>query len=128
MKRLLALSFATAGIAANAHAADADLILHHGKIVTVDNRFSIHQAIAIRGGRIVATGDDGAVLKLKGAQTQLVDLRGRTVLPGLIDCFAVRYMRNRRRPTTSIEIVAAHTSGPVASEVVVTRLAQEAAR
>ncbi len=51
----------------------------------------------------------------------------KRALPGLIDCFAMRYMRNRRRPTTSIEIAAAQatTAGP---EVVVARQAQEASR
>ena len=69
-----------------AWAADhADLILHHGKIVTVDKKFSIHPALAIRGGQIVRIGSDAEVLKLKGPDTQLIDLEGKTVLPGLID-------------------------------------------
>lgn len=62
-----------------------DLILHHGKIVTVDDRFSIRQAVAIEGGRIAAVGRSREILKLKGPGTQVVDLKGRTVLPGLID-------------------------------------------
>jgi predicted amidohydrolase YtcJ len=66
-------------------AAEADLILHHGKIVTVDSRFSIRQAVAIRDGRILQVGKDTAILKLKGARTELVDLKGRMVLPGLMD-------------------------------------------
>lgn len=79
---LLAASYASLLTAA---AADADLILHHGKIVTVDSRFSIHEAVGIRDGRIVAVGRDEEILKLEGAKTQLVDLGGKTVLPGLID-------------------------------------------
>jgi predicted amidohydrolase YtcJ len=66
-------------------AADADLILHHGKIVTVDRNFTIHQAIAIQGNQILQVGTNDDVLKTKGAKTQLVDLQGKTVLPGLID-------------------------------------------
>ena len=67
-------------------AADADLILHNGKIVTADSRFSIVQAIAIKGGRIVRTGTSAAILSTeKGARTRTVDLAGKTVLPGLID-------------------------------------------
>src|SRR5207247_970615 len=66
-------------------AASPDLILHHGKIVTVDKAFSIPQAIAIEGNRIVEVGPNDAVLKLKGPRTQLVDLEGRIVLPGLMD-------------------------------------------
>ena len=66
-------------------AADADLILYNGKVVTVDSRFSIQQAVALRDGRIVEAGKDRAVLKLKGARTELVDLHGRVVIPGLMD-------------------------------------------
>ncbi|MCC6858681.1 MAG: amidohydrolase [Bryobacterales bacterium] len=63
----------------------ADLIAHGGKIVTVDPQFRIAQAIAVRGGRILAVGSDGEVLRLAGPDTVRVDLQGRTVLPGLMD-------------------------------------------
>src|SRR5260370_26800356 len=67
-------------------ASDADLILHHGKIVTVDGQFSIQQAVAIRSGTIVAVGPDSSVLRAeRGPKTELIDLHGRTVLPGLVD-------------------------------------------
>ena len=88
MKRTLiavATFLVTASITAQLPAAEADLILHHGKVVTVDRKFSIAQAVAIRDGRIVRVGDNDSVLKLKDALTKLVDLAGRTVLPGLID-------------------------------------------
>jgi predicted amidohydrolase YtcJ len=65
--------------------ADADVILHNGKIVTVDSSFSIRQAVAIKDGRITAIGADAAVLREKGPRTRVVDLAGKTVLPGLID-------------------------------------------
>ncbi|MGH7247506.1 MAG: amidohydrolase, partial [Pseudomonadota bacterium] len=69
-----------------AHAANADLILHNGKIVTVDGRFSIVQAVAIRGNRIAAAGGDREILASeRGPATQVIDLHGRTVLPGLTD-------------------------------------------
>ncbi len=63
----------------------ADLILHNGKVVTVDAKDSIAQAIAIGGGKILLVGDDGAALKLRGPKTEVIDLGGKTVLPGLID-------------------------------------------
>lgn len=63
----------------------ADLILHHGKIVTVDPRFTIAEAVAMRGDRIVAVGPNAEVLKLADTNTKQVDLSGKTVLPGLID-------------------------------------------
>ncbi|MEK7406950.1 MAG: amidohydrolase, partial [Acidobacteriota bacterium] len=77
------LSLLAAGLAAGA---DADLILHHGKIVTVDAKFSIRQAVAVKNGRITAVGESQAVLAAeRGPRTKLIDLAGRTVLPGLID-------------------------------------------
>jgi predicted amidohydrolase YtcJ len=66
-------------------AAEPDLILHHGKIITVDKRFTIHQALAIRGERIIGVGTNEQVLKSRGKDTKLLDLGGKTVLPGLID-------------------------------------------
>lgn len=66
-------------------AEEATLILHHGKIVTVDKDFSIHQAIAIKNDRILKVGNNEDVLKTKGDSTKLVNLKGRMVLPGLID-------------------------------------------
>ena len=61
------------------------MILHHGKIVTVDGGFRIVSAMAIENERISAVGDDAAILALKGDATQIVDLGGRMVLPGLMD-------------------------------------------
>jgi predicted amidohydrolase YtcJ len=74
------------GLATVLSAANADLILHNGKIVTVDQRFSIAEAVAIRDGRIVAVGKNADLLKTeRGPNTRLMDLHGRTVLPGLVD-------------------------------------------
>ena len=70
------------------HGAPPDLILHNGKVVTVDRSFSLHQAVAIQSNRILQVGSDAQVLQLKGPQTELVDLQGRMVLPGLIDSHA----------------------------------------
>jgi predicted amidohydrolase YtcJ len=63
----------------------ADLIVHNARVVTVDDRFRIVQAVAVRAGRVVAVGDDRTVLKHTGAKTRMVDAKGRTVLPGLFD-------------------------------------------
>ena len=62
-----------------------DLILHHGKIVTVDDQFSIAEAIAVRGDRIQDVGPNDRILRLANRDTMLVDLQGRTVIPGLCD-------------------------------------------
>src|SRR5687767_9809525 len=66
-------------------AAEADLILHKGKIVTVDEKFSIAQAIAITNGSIAAIGSDAQISRFKGINTLVIDLQGRTVIPGLMD-------------------------------------------
>ena len=63
----------------------ADLILTNGKIVTVDERFTIAEGLAISGDRIVATGTSQNMAKLAGPSTRRIDLRGRTATPGLID-------------------------------------------
>lgn len=63
----------------------ADLIVHHARIVTLDARNSIAEAVAVKDGRIVAVGDDATVLKLKGANTRVIDAQSRMVLPGLYD-------------------------------------------
>jgi len=63
----------------------ADTVLYNGKIVTVDSLFSIAQAIAVREGKIVKVGSNNAILPLAGPKTLKIDLKGRTVLPGLID-------------------------------------------
>ncbi len=62
-----------------------DAIYRGGKVVTVDPAFTIRQAFAVKGDRFVAVGGDQEVLALAGPQTRIVDLRGRTVIPGLAD-------------------------------------------
>ena len=63
----------------------ADLILSNGKIVTVDDRFTIAQAVAIKGNRIVAIGANQEIERLAAPNARRINLRGRTVIPGLID-------------------------------------------
>jgi predicted amidohydrolase YtcJ len=66
----------------------ADVVLWNGKIYTADPARSIRQAIAIKGNTIVAVGDDDEVAPLIGAATTVVELKGKLVLPGLIDTHA----------------------------------------
>jgi len=68
-----------------ASAQQADLIVHNGKIVTVDSRFAIARAMAVRGESILAVGGEAEVMRHKGASTRVIDLKGKTVLPGLMD-------------------------------------------
>jgi predicted amidohydrolase YtcJ len=72
--------------------APADIVLLNGKIVTVDDRFTIGEALAIKGERVLAVGSNAEIEKHKGPLTRAFDLGGRTVIPGLIDNHA-HYMR-----------------------------------
>lgn len=63
----------------------AELVLMNGKILTVDKNFSIREAVGISAGRIVAVGSDGELRRWTGPHTRVVNLGGRTVIPGLID-------------------------------------------
>jgi len=63
----------------------ADLVLSNGKIVTVDDRFTIAQAVSIKGNRIVAIGTNQEMDRLAAPNARRINLRGRTVIPGLID-------------------------------------------
>jgi predicted amidohydrolase YtcJ len=65
--------------------ADADLIVHHAKVVTVDAKFSIAEAVAVKEGKVLAVGTNADVLKNKGEKTLVVDAAGKMVLPGLMD-------------------------------------------
>ncbi len=63
-----------------------DLLLHHGKIVSVDPEMTLHEAVLIEGGRIRAVGASEALMaRARGQGTPMLDLEGRTVLPGLVD-------------------------------------------
>ncbi len=72
-------------LAPSLSAADPDVILHHGRIVTVNPRFDLAEALAVTGDRISAVGSNTDVQKLAGPATKSIDLAGKTVLPGLID-------------------------------------------
>ena len=63
----------------------ADLILFNGKVITVDAEDHIYQAVAVKGDKILAVGNDLAIRALAGPQCKTIDLRGKTVTPGLID-------------------------------------------
>ena len=96
MKRslgMLCVAVLMFGVGPGAGAAEeADLILRNGKIITVDDRFTIAQAIAIKGERVLATGKNREIDKLGGARTRTIDLKGKAVIPGLIDNHA-HFMR-----------------------------------
>jgi predicted amidohydrolase YtcJ len=63
----------------------ADTVVTNGKILTVDATFRVVQALAITGGRIVARGTSAEMAGYAGPDTKIIDAKGATVIPGLID-------------------------------------------
>lgn len=63
----------------------ADLVLHGGQVLLMDRRFTVAEAVAIRDGVVVATGESSAMRRWIGRGTSVVNLRGRTALPGIND-------------------------------------------
>jgi len=72
-------------LSADAARAQADLILTNGKIATMAREGEFVQAVAVKDGKVLATGSNAAMLKLKTPRTRLIDAGGRTVIPGLND-------------------------------------------
>ncbi len=86
--RLQLLALCLSGLAVlpvAAEDASADRILTGGRILTVDSEDRVVEALAIRKGRILATGTTAEIERLAGPTTERIDLRGRTATPGLID-------------------------------------------
>src|SRR4051812_50199384 len=83
--RALAIGLIAAALVRPATAQIADIVLDNGKIITVDDRFTIAQAVAIRGQRIIAVGRTSDLSKFKGPQTRGIALNGRPVFPGLME-------------------------------------------
>ena len=77
-----------AGAGAAQAAVPPQVILFHGRILTVNAQDSIVEALAIRDGKIIALGTDQEVLRLADSTTKRIDLHGRTATPGLIDSHA----------------------------------------
>lgn len=63
----------------------ADVIFHDSIVLTMDSELSRAQAVALRGDRIIAVGNDREVMAWQGDQTRLIDLGGRTLMPGFVD-------------------------------------------
>lgn len=94
--------------------AAAESVFLNGNVLTLDTSGAVVQAVAVRDGRILATGSDAQIRKLAGPHTKVVDLQGRTVLPGFIDghvhpSYAVRmierYLDGRIATTPSVSVL-----------------------
>ena len=84
--RVFAIIFVVLGVLpSSGFAQSADIALVNGKVLTVDADYSIQQAVAIRGERILSVGDKSQIAQLLGSNTKVIDLQGKTLIPGLID-------------------------------------------
>ncbi|KIU48698.1 amidohydrolase [Bradyrhizobium elkanii] len=63
----------------------ADTIIHNAKITTLDRSNPVASAVAIKDGKFIAVGSDNEVLAVADSHTKIIDLKGRSILPGLID-------------------------------------------
>ena len=63
----------------------ADTVVYNGKVLTADEQFTITEAVAIRDGKFLAVGKTDEILPMAGPNTHKIDLKGKTVIPGIID-------------------------------------------
>ena len=82
----------------------ADLLFVNGKVITVDSRFSIKQAIAVKNGWIVAVGSNDEIKELKGSNTQIIDLKGRPLLPGTNDTHTHAVLFGGTKPPLCLDL------------------------
>ena len=87
MKNILVVLFFGCLFASCTSNNNVDTIIHHAVIYTVDSAFNIEEAMAIKGGKIVAVGKNDVILK-KYTTTESIDAQGKAVYPGFIDAHA----------------------------------------
>ncbi|HVZ49957.1 MAG TPA: amidohydrolase [Gemmatimonadaceae bacterium] len=111
---------AAAGLAARPLAAQpaarpADLILTNGRIYTVDDAHPFVSALAVRDGRVAFVGDTRGALALRGAQTRVIDLGGRTVIPGMVDAHG--HMEGLGEALATVDLVGSTSEDEVVARV-----------
>ncbi len=118
MRRLSLLSLVLAPLAAAAQSAPrpADLVITNARIYTVDDARPVVQAMAIRDGRVLFTGSLREAMALRGATTRLVDLGGRTVIPGMVDAHA--HLLGLGQSLSNVSLVGTRSYDEVIARVV----------
>lgn len=109
MKKILLMAVVLILACAVAHRSFAvssgvDLVILNAKILTVDKDFSIKQAVAVRGDKIVAVGSTKAIKKYVSKNTKVLDLKGKTLLPGINDSHAHLASWGLERPPLSLDL------------------------
>lgn len=110
------LAVLTAFGPARARSQAADLIVTNARIYTVDENRPVVDAMAVRGGRVVATGPQRAVMTFRGPGTQVLDLGGRTVIPGMIDAHV--HLLNLGNSLRNVDLVGTASYDQVIARVV----------
>lgn len=85
----------------------ADLVLYGGQVLTMDRTFSVAEAVAVKAGRVIRVGDDRSVRRLIGRRTEVVNLRGRTALPGINDSHLHGLRTGLSLPPFNLDVSAA---------------------
>src|SRR5262245_50363198 len=99
----------------------ADLVLHGGHILTLGLSQTVAEALAVKGERILAVGRSADILALAGPSATVIDLRGRTAIPGLIDGHA-------HADREGLKSLLPTLSGAMSIADIQDRVAEEAAR
>jgi predicted amidohydrolase YtcJ len=115
LSRLVLAVLTPAAFASPAQGQDADLIVVGGTIHTLDPERPRAEALAVAGGRVVAVGDGSAVLALRGETTAVLDLGGRTVIPGLIDAHG--HVLNLGKALRTVDLLGTTGAADVADRV-----------
>jgi predicted amidohydrolase YtcJ len=102
MRAMLALVFCASGMI-NLQAQTADMILLNGNVYTVNEKQPHAEAIGIKGDRIIFVGSNSDAPKLRGARTRIIDLQGKTVVPGLTDSHCHIFGIGERELTLNLE-------------------------
>ena len=108
------------------HALSADLLLSHGRVLMMDAHNTVAQAVAVKDGKIMAVGANPQIEPLAGASTEVIDLDGRTAIPGLADCH-VHLASDSSRAVESVECRDLYDPGIDSVAAIVSRLRQWAA-
>lgn len=111
-------------LAAQGQQQPADLIVTNARIYTVDDSHPFVSAMAIRGGKVAFVGDQRGALVLRGPNTRVVDLGGRTVIPGMVDAHA--HVLNLGNALANVDLVGSTSLDEVVARVAA-RLAGRAA-
>lgn len=77
----------------------ADIIFYNGYVLSIDEHNNVFEALAVKGDKILAVGDDSEILALVGDETQVIDLEGHTLMPGFVDTHT-HILDSRSNPDT----------------------------